>query len=387
MNGTEKIIGSKTSINIDNITPYLLEKGLIDIDSIIDGDLKIIDSSRKNRNIKILRNKGTSYILKQPHINQTISILDFEKESQLYNIIEKQFVQVKGTMPRLIYFDSKEHIQVIEYITNGQTLSEYLYGMSEKELEDSFLKTIFGRLGKTMASYHSSFEGQINNNSLLFLSKRVIPPPFFLSRPSPQMFSTLSTANLQLLKVIQQYPELYEFLESLIEEWRIQTLTHGDLKWDNVIMSFDKDNKHLFDIKIIDWETADLGDPAWDIAGIFQDFIKFWLFSLPMTGKETSLNLVSSSKVLLSCMQGSMRSFWHEYATSINNETEITNELLRRSTRYCAARLIQSAYELLQSSSRMVNTAVYMIQISANIFQSIDNAILYLYGIPIGRSY
>jgi hypothetical protein len=47
-------------------------------------------------------------------------------------------------------------------------------------------------------------------------------------------------------------------------------LVHGDLKWDNC----------LFDglrVRVIDWETAAIGDPAWDIAGILQEYETYHL--------------------------------------------------------------------------------------------------------------
>ena len=59
-----KLHGHQT-INIDSAVSCLLEKNLIDVDSIVHGNLRITDDSRKNRNSKVTRNSGTNYLLKQ----------------------------------------------------------------------------------------------------------------------------------------------------------------------------------------------------------------------------------------------------------------------------------------------------------------------------------
>lgn len=44
--------------------------------------------------------------------------------------------------------------------------------------------------------------------------------------------------------------------------WRPMCLVHGDLKHDNVLLVDDGS------VRIIDWEMARIGDPAWDLAGL-----------------------------------------------------------------------------------------------------------------------
>lgn len=58
------------------------------------------------------------------------------------------------------------------------------------------------------------------------------------------------------------------------------------------------------------------------------------------------------------------------------------NELLVRSAKFCAARLVQTAYGSLFSSTDLSNMVVYMIQTSMNIFNRTNQAILQLLGIP-----
>ena len=89
-----------------------------------------------------------------------------------------------------------------------------------------------------MALFHKDFEDQIDNPSISFLPKKTMPSAFFLSRPYPEIFSILSPANLELLRIIQQFPELYGFLERLKEEWHVKTLMHGDISRPRILAPF-----------------------------------------------------------------------------------------------------------------------------------------------------
>jgi hypothetical protein len=52
-------------LSVDNATGYLLEHGLIDPQSIIDGDLTIESIARRNRNLRVGGSRGAGYLIKQ----------------------------------------------------------------------------------------------------------------------------------------------------------------------------------------------------------------------------------------------------------------------------------------------------------------------------------
>jgi hypothetical protein len=59
-----------------------------------------------------------------------------------------------------------------------------------------------------------------------------------------------------------QRPRLVAGVRRARGAWRSIALIHGDLKEDNVLLSADGH------VRIVDWEMARLGDPAWDLAGL-----------------------------------------------------------------------------------------------------------------------
>ena len=78
-----------------------------------------------------------------------------------------------------------------------------------------------------------------------------------------------------------------------------------------------------------------------------------------------------------------LRTFWITYQKNIDiydNNNEIDN-LLFRSTNYCALRLIQTAFESLYNSDEITNTSIFLLQLSINILKDNAKAIEDLFGI------
>ena len=48
-----------------NVVHYLLEQGLLTLDAVVDGELMVIDATRRNRNFKVMRRGQQGYFVKQ----------------------------------------------------------------------------------------------------------------------------------------------------------------------------------------------------------------------------------------------------------------------------------------------------------------------------------
>jgi 5-methylthioribose kinase len=365
-------------LTLDNIVNYLFDKKLIDEKSVIQADLKIIDESRRNRNFKVMRRNSSSYLIKQSIGNDRYDRNTLETESKFYSYVARCSTcddHIKSFIPKFYFHDDVNKILVIQYIKNSISLNQYIRNSSK----DTISVEPFYLLGKNIASYHSFFESHVNKNLLDFIRKQT-PPSLFFVRPHPSIFSHLSSANLRLIKSIQKYPDMISSLESIYKDWKVQTLVHSDMKWDNIVISdvgFKTSNTY-----VVDWELASLGDPAWDIAGILHDFIAYWIgfiFSSEITNID---DLTIPAGTPSDSIKDHIRLFWMGYIKTRNLDSKESNELLRKSVKYCASRLIQKSYEMHQYSSSLSSTAYYMVQVSANIMKDTENAIIHLFGIP-----
>jgi thiamine kinase-like enzyme len=264
---------------------------------------------------------------------------------------------------------------MITEFVQGYSWNQFISREPNMKLE----KDVVASLGKTIATFHRAFENVATSNKKLHFLPKTFTFENLLIHPGPEVFINLSQANMKLLQIIQKDPKIYDILEELFACWNSKTLIHGDIKFDNIIVTREKSSRRSI---LTDWEMANIGDPAWDIGSIFQEFIRSWLYTLPITGTEEAQQLLDMSKKSLQNMQYALRIFWKEYIQVIQKNPKETNDLLIKSTEFCAARLIQSAYEMLHSQTELNNIAVYMVLLSLNMIVNVSDATIHLLGIP-----
>ncbi len=94
----------------------------------------------------------------------------------------------------------------------------------------------------------------------------------------------MSAAGLELIRIVQRTEGFGELLDGLRATWVPTALIHGDVKWSNVLVVDAGTPQES--IKLIDWESAMVGDPSWDVGSALSQYLSFWLFSIPLTGGE-----------------------------------------------------------------------------------------------------
>lgn len=88
--------------------------------------------------------------------------------------------------------------------------------------------------------------------------------PWILDILEPHGFQNPATGTL-----IENRPAIATRLRLLGAALETTCLVHNDAKFDNCV--------HQDRVRLIDWEIAGSGDPAWDVAGIVQDHLKMAL--------------------------------------------------------------------------------------------------------------
>lgn len=118
-------------------------------------------------------------------------------------------------------------------------------------------------------------------------------------------------------------PDLAGVLRSLADRWRVETLVHGDLRPDNVIVDEDRE-------AFIDWETAGQGDPAWDLGSL-------------LSGILADAGIREVGGRLTPVVRDALHAVVAGYATTAHPPTAGWDERLGLA---CAARLAQRAVQV-----------------------------------------
>jgi thiamine kinase-like enzyme len=189
---------------------------------------------------------------------------------------------------------------------------------------------------------------------------------------------------MRIIRIVQQVAELGELLDELRRGWRSDTLIHHDFKWDNCIVSQPPGpGRSTGKPKIVDWEIASRGDPCWDVGSVFNEYLSCWLFSIPITGETPPDQFVNLARFPLEKMKPAIRSFWQSYSQRMTLDSTTSEQWLQRSIKYAAARLVQTCFESMQMSIQPTGNVICLLQLSLNMMQRPQEAIVHLLGIPL----
>lgn len=368
-------------LDVDQATPFLLDRGLIDVSAILDGGLTIRSVARRNRNLRVEVPDGPGYLIKQPDDPAEDGHKTLRNEAAFYRLCQQEpaLGELAAVLPRLAYCDVENAVLAIELIPESfplwsQDPADQARGIPVEDGRD---------LGRALGTVHRLFRvtGLARDARLDWLS-HALPWILTLHQPGPELLSRISPANYQTLRILQNREGPGEPLDRLRRLWRTETVIHGDIKADNVLVVRSEQAPNSSRLRIVDWEMVQHGDPAWDLAGALQDFLLFWIASMPISATLTAAAMIARARHPLDGLRGTIRALWQGYRAAAGLAAIEADALLARAVAFSAARLIQSAYEISQESSRISARSVVLLQLSANLLADPAQAQARLYGIP-----
>jgi thiamine kinase-like enzyme len=363
-------------LNTKNVAHYLMERGLVTRASLVDGDLSIVETTRRNKNYKIIRRKSPAYFVKQVQKWDAQAIASLRCESSCYWLAsnDPDFAALAPLLPPYFDFDVAANILVLGLLPGSESLTDFHRRRGEFPLETA------GELAKILATCHAQIPARALKSSLEnTFSKRV---PWILSIDQMNAGGTpgISGGNAQIVQIIQRYSEFQQCLAKLRNRWQAECLTHGDVKWDNCLVLSKDDRSGAGELKLIDWELADFGDPCWDAGAVFQAYLSFWIFSMPQHAEASADDLVAQAQFPVEKMQPAMRHFWKTYVEAKEISKRDEPEKLERCVSSAAARMIQTAYEYSFYAQQLSSNILYLLQVSLNVLTRPQEAISELMG-------
>jgi aminoglycoside phosphotransferase (APT) family kinase protein len=356
------------------LTDYLLRRGYIDPRAVVESDLRLVEFRKRNHCYALIRLNGPSYLVKQGGASGRVGVA---AEAHIYRVLAGLSTADGETMapylPRCYGFDEDEGVLALEYVQGSQTLLD-IY-----EERPYFSLRHARRLARALSTLHRLLLRPAGGPAPLLQAMRV------LSIHTPQIsdLCEMSATNRQFVSLIQSVPELCSWLDRLKAEWRPSCLINADVKWTNTLVPLGGAARERgWVLKLVDWEFAGVGDPAWDLGSAFHDYLNFWLMSVPMAGTIEPQHFVQAARVKLSSIQPATRALWEAYRSDMRLEEKESERLLARCVRYAAARLLQAGLEHNQSAAALSGNMVYLVQVALKILNHPREAAASLLGIP-----
>jgi hypothetical protein len=240
-------------------------------------------------------------------------------------------------------------------------------------------------LGRALGTMHRVFRlPAVLEDSRLSWVERIVPWALSSNRPDPGILDVLSPGGLRVFQILQEQPALGSQLDEVRTLWRPETVIHGDVKADNILIPV-TDGRWVpgrDDVWLVDWEHVHIGDPAWDLAGVLAEVVVFWTSSMPLGPDVSPDEMIAGARHPLATLQPALAAFWEGYRAPAELPPPEEPALLHRAVAFSGARLIRAAYELSDEPADLPAQAVILLQISANVLSDLELARTHLYGIP-----
>ena len=345
-----------------DVVPYLLERGLLAPAAVVDGGVVVRDVSRRNRNFAVERRDGPGYLLKQglgPDGALTVA-----HEARVYEDLGAKAPGLAVHLPRFHGYDADRGILALGLIDDGEDLRAY-------HMRTGAFPTLLGeQLGRALAGLHREAPA----------APGAARAPWVLSvhRPGRWVFYDASAAGLELIKIIQGTAGFGELLDELRQGWSAAAFIHQDVKWDNCLAPA----QGLGGLRLVDWELAAAGDPAWDVGSAVSQYLSFWLASIPHTGDQPPAGFPALAAYPLEAMKAAILACWNGYADELGITAGEADKRLVQAVAYAGARLVQTAFESSQYLQIPDSGAVLHLQLAFNVMRRPEAAVTQLLQIP-----
>jgi len=349
-----------------DVPAWLVARGLLDNDAVLDGDLVVRDVSSRNRNYRVETNGARGYLLKQGLGDEAAATV--ANEASVYQALGAE-PALAAILPRLHHYDADERVLVLELVSDGQDLRVYHSATGRFSAGPS------AALGTALGALHRATRRQAT------------PLPaaaawaLSLSEPPLAILRDISAAGIELLRVVQSAPGLAEALAGLRQTWLPEAIVHGDVKWENCLVT-DADGP-AEGVRLVDWESAAYGDPAWDIGSALAQFLSFWVFSIPITGAEPPERFPELAAHPLDAMKPALAACWMAYQAALALPRAESEARLLRAVSFAGVRVLQAAFEAAQYQQGLTSAVVLHLQLAHNILLRPEDAAARLLGLPL----
>jgi hypothetical protein len=346
-------------LTAQNLFHYLRDYGLATAEDVVAGGFGVVELGRRNRNFMVTGPATGSLFVKQVPAVMAETILSFRREAACAQLAHGagEGSALWSVSPRLRRFDPARHVLVYEAFPRSETLSELA-----RRAGGTLPAGVAAALGRTLAACHR----ETGRAGALVPVAGALPAEapwvFVMGEKAEMVMPRMSEGCRQVVGAIRAAPELLHGLAELGARWRRVALMHGDFKWDNVLAVDAADGGR--ELRIIDWELADLGDPLWDVAGGLVSFVQHWLLNLPVQHLARPLQAGEASAVPLASAQALAGEFWNAWRHAVHAEQPVTEELFLLAGRLTGARLVLFAFELLQAAPAMTPHAATALQLA-----------------------
>ncbi len=388
------MINTPTILDSNNVFEYLNN---LKYCNLTDRDTSIVTViAAKNFNLLINFADGRNLLVKQEiHNDRGQTEGEFQLAWQTHQLLHKfpdLNQKIGDFLPKIIYFDPESSILIVKYLVDYGDLEQYY------STERNFPIEVARLIGQVLATIHSQtfqqpayqqfcdrpdieqqFAIQTGRNrpdrphSVIDLIDR-------LNRVTPRIFQVTPLECLQFFRLYQRFPALSTAIIDLGKSITPSCLVHHDLKINNILIDLDWTHPDSQVIKLIDWERADWGDPAFDLGCLIGSYLEIWLDGLPV-GDSLSINeSLQLATTPLELLQPSLFGIVQAYLAGFPAITIARPDYLNRVIQFAGLFLIERVEGNIYAKRTFDNRDIIIMQVAKQLICTPQAAMNTLFG-------
>jgi hypothetical protein len=201
----------------------------------------------------------------------------------------------------------------------------------------------------------------------------------------PSIFATVCPDGLNFYKLYQRFPSLNQAVMELYSNLHPACLIHNDLTLDNFIVDLylDADSTQIKSeqIKIIDWERSNWGDPAVDLGMVVAEYVGgIWLGNL-VVDRHLDLNtMLSLAAYPLESLVPSLRAFLQGYLTQFPQIIAHRPDFIRRVVQFAGIGILDRLSYYVEHHYYFQNNSLCKLQVAKNLLCHPQQGITTIFG-------
>lgn len=366
------------ALSSENVVQYLQERSLCASNQQLASPVK--SEEYRNFNLIVSFTNAEYYLVKQERFDSEGNLsgcLRTEWSLQEFLNSFPELNALQTIIAPIIHFDSENSILVVKYLPEYVSLDRFYARLNNYPPE------IAGLLGANLGEVHSlTWQKREYLNFLTRNHSHIDGKPDFiagLALVSPEIFAHICSNGIKFFQLYQRFPSLHQAVVELYDNYQATCLTHNDLRFSNYLIE-NKDLTSNPQIKLIDWEFWQWGDPAYDLGILLSKYLKLWLDSL-LIDSDTDLNLsLSLAGCPLANIQPSLIAILQNYLAVFPKITSARPDFVHRVIQFAGLSLIKWLQLKVERHQPFTNQDICSLQVAKNLLCHPDRSIHSIFG-------
>ena len=379
-------------LNTQNVFDYLQGTDLWNAPELPTGQVEL--KPAKNFNLLVSLNNGKKFLVKQERYAQDGKTAgEFFNEWHIRKFWQTfpEFAAAQPTVSSLVHFDAEHAIAVFDYLDDYRDLGDFY------TKENHYPEQISKAIGQAIATLHKATFCKTEHQSFLTneAAANSTRQPYLqnLEHPTPEIFGSLPGDGIRFFVLYQRFESLSQAIAATNAQVSPCCLTHNDLKINNILLCPERlqlaatESTDFADsaaspslIRLIDWERAGWGDPAFDLGTVIASYLQLWLGSLVVSQDmaiEESLKLAMTP---LERLQPSLHALVTAYFDAFPEILAQRPDFLNLTLKLTGIVLIFQIQAVLQYQKVFGNNQICTLQVAKSLLCQPEAAIPTLFG-------